>query len=212
VCQLRQVGLRLDLARERGERHVHVRAGVAQQVRLLGRREQAVHAHPERAEPLRGQEQEGQVHVVRQADGDARALAHAESRERMRGPVGGRIELAVREAAAAPDQRLAARVACHHAIDHFGRALRAAAGQRELQRRRDESERGELRGHARSVASTMRRPGGSMHDLVIHGGTLIDGTGAPARTGDVASRTGASSRSVASRVRRAVRSTPAASR
>jgi len=47
-----------------------------------------------------------------------------------------------------------------------------------------------------------------MHDIVIRGGTIIDGTGRAAFTGDVASRASASPKSAASRGRLGARSTP----
>ena len=51
-----------------------------------------------------------------------------------------------------------------------------------------------------------------MHDLVIRGGTLIDGTGAPARSGDVAIADGTHRRGRPRRRRGArARSTPTAS-
>jgi hypothetical protein len=144
-----------------------VRPSVAQQVRLLGRRQQPVHADEERAEPLRGEEQDRQVHVVREADRDARAARDTEPCERVGGAIRSRVERSEGEAPAAPDERLAPGIRRDDRVDHPGRRLRPAARQRQAQRRGDQTEVSRRIRHGASVASTTSGPafrcgGGSM--------------------------------------------------
>ena len=55
-----RVGLGVQVVRHQ----IRARAAVAQDLRLLGSRQRPVHAHPDGAEPLRGQEGDHDVDVV----------------------------------------------------------------------------------------------------------------------------------------------------
>ena len=164
VRELGQLGcLRGELVLLRPQRDEDARAGVAQQVGLLRRRQQPVHADEERAEPLRGEKQNRELDVVREARRHARARPDAERGERVRGAIRGAIQLAEAEAPVSPDQRLALGMRRDAAVDDLGRALGAAARKWRARGGCDQSERSEVRGHARSVALPCAAFPGGLH-------------------------------------------------
>ena len=79
--------LRVDLGAQVLGHQVDARAAVAQDVRLLGSREQPVHAHPDGAEALRGQEGDHDVDVVGKTGRDAVPGLDTQRRERGGGAV-----------------------------------------------------------------------------------------------------------------------------
>ena len=96
-----------DLLGGRGVARSSDDAAVVEQVPLLRRRQRAVDPHPDRADAHRAVEREDHVEVVRQRACDPVARPHAQGVQRVRGATGEPVELRVRPAPGAGDQRLA---------------------------------------------------------------------------------------------------------
>src|SRR5206468_1521492 len=100
--------------------------GVLQLVRLLLGGERAVDTHPDGAQAHGGQKGDDDLRTVRQACGNAVALADSDRRQRPRRGIDLRVELAVGEASRAANERLDVRLLAHGAVEDLGDRLRTA--------------------------------------------------------------------------------------
>ena len=91
----------------------HRRAGVGEQVLLLGRGEAAVDADPDRAQVHRRQEEDHELGVVGHASGHPIARTHALGREHRRGAPNLLVKLSVREPGRTADERFGIRSSCN---------------------------------------------------------------------------------------------------